>query len=260
MKIPPSRTDIQAIDMYCISLHVLEDAFILVDPQGHALCLPFADGGNVLTPIKTPFEVPKDARSYQLYGVVGILEGVRENYLIVITRVQVLGKIFGHPVSVINQVACIRFDARKAQEILDAKVKAVVNRSTDPSDSEESDSEDEATDRIASAVAAQNTSVSPPSSAKKNSTEEQQEQPMMTPYEKDATAPVITNANTLASLLKSLTPKATNNNNNSTFPLNEEIALDKKIVRQVNELFSRSMFIYSPGYVFSIRLRQHQKR
>lgn len=30
--------------------------------------------------------------------------------------------------------------------------------------------------------------------------------------------------------------------------VNEDLALEKRIIKQVTELFSRSMFIYAPGY------------
>ena len=146
-------------DENSLQLHVLEDGFMFVNQQGHSLHMTYdggiAQGGKGLTVsrlrnntisytsrLEINWEPPKDTRSYQIHGIIGILEGARgntkrlkllfmlmiyilkpiEKYLVVITRVQSLGQIFGHSIYVIEQVACLQFDAHKARAKLDSKV------------------------------------------------------------------------------------------------------------------------------------------
>ena len=63
--------------------------------------------------------IKKEGHPSKILNTVGFIE----KFLVVITRVQLLGRIFGHPIYVIEQVACLNFDAKKACAKLDIKVR-----------------------------------------------------------------------------------------------------------------------------------------
>ncbi|KAF7721346.1 hypothetical protein EC973_004846 [Apophysomyces ossiformis] len=112
-----------------IHLHVTEDAFVLASMVYHEPSL------RMLYVAPESYEPPKDTRMYEIYGVLGILEGIREKYLVVVTKVQLRGHVLNHPVYVIEKVLCLCFNARKAREKLDARTKVI--HITEDSDSEE---------------------------------------------------------------------------------------------------------------------------
>ncbi|KAI9314461.1 SacI homology domain-containing protein [Dichotomocladium elegans] len=235
-------------------LHILDDAFVLVNANGHTLHIDFQ--GGIITS-KGPTDLPKDVRSYQIFGILGFIEGFREKYLVVITQAQTLGRIFNHAVYVIEQVACLNLDPRKAREILDENIQTF-NRS---SDSEEEEEEEE---ELKKAMP-----VKPPkqivpaasfSTPTTNSTRARKHPPAplanrfrlsLTRSKRPTveSSPTLKMSTSLTTLISS--SPAPSLDLFASLALQEEITLDRKIVRQVTELFSRSTFIYAPDYDIS---------
>ncbi|KAI9253408.1 SacI homology domain-containing protein [Phascolomyces articulosus] len=297
-----------------VQLHVLDDAFFLVNEKGQSLRMTF-DG--VIAPGESNWEPPKedDVRSYEIYGVLGILQGIQEKFLVVITRVQRLGRIFGHPIYVIEQVVCLNFDAKKARTKLDSKTKSLNNNSSilsndDTSNTDSSDDEDEDDDfdqRVTSPTKRNNNvtptiSASTPTTttAKRSSSsfffssstvlepkEDQKRSASSSPSPTGRRSSTLMNrfrfslsgsttkkklnnnysddddddskgSSDITVLTRSKSLKtsssSTNNDASSTqdlfaaLTLSENIALDQRLVKQVTELFSRSIFIFSPTY------------
>ncbi|KAI8148334.1 SacI homology domain-containing protein [Fennellomyces sp. T-0311] len=254
-------------DKYIVQLHVLEDAFMLVNQQGQSLHMTY-DGS--IAPGETDWEPPKDIRSYQIHGIIGVLQGAREKYLVVITRVQSLGQIFGRSIYVIEQVACLQFDARKARAKLDSKTKLISKPNDDDSssDSDSSDDEDQVkkknvTPTISASTPTQRSdffSSDPKINASKrrpvSTSPSPKPAPLMTRFRfsLNATKKKPTGDETPEAVLtrsKSLKTSSASTSTQDLFAaleISENIALDQRLVKQVTELFSRSMFIYSPDY------------
>ncbi|KAI7876524.1 hypothetical protein K492DRAFT_198421 [Lichtheimia hyalospora FSU 10163] len=261
MKVPESKDVVYDKSQHMIQLHVLDNGFVLVNNDNQALLIHY---NGSLTRLESPWEPPKETHSYEIYGVVGLLDGVREKYLVVITRAQVLGRIFGYPVYVIEQVACLHMNARLAKERLDQKIQPV--RRDSDSESEDEDEDDNET----SATPLPKTSVSSPttttsSSATLNPTitaleeiadhaggETQRPEltrPFMNRFRWSLTGSSSNNLKTNHEEKPTSPVRASSSQDLFTaLAVNEDLSLEKRLVKQVTELFSRSMFIYAPGY------------
>ncbi|CEP16863.1 hypothetical protein [Parasitella parasitica] len=201
---------------------------------------------------------PKDiVQKYTIYGVVGFIEGFKEKYMIVVSSVQLRGHLLGNPVYAIDGVSCLSFDFYKACQKLDTKDDEQETVTTQEADQE-------AAKRKPPVQLTQSNSFLTrikKTFAKKKSNDDLPsmdgdtliDQPQLLDGVKkepadllDPTLLVPSNAssisqNSSASTL-SISSFEDNDNDNDN---DEENALEQRLIRQVTEMFSRSMFLYS---------------
>ncbi|CDH60949.1 related to sac1-recessive suppressor ofsecretory defect [Lichtheimia corymbifera JMRC:FSU:9682] len=265
MKVPESKDVVDDKPQYMIQLHVLDNGFVLVNNDNQALLIHF---NGSLTRLESTWEPPKEAHSYEVYGVVGLLDGVREKYLVVITRARILGRLFGYPVYVIEQVACLDLNARLAKERLDQKIQPV-RRDSDSESEEDEDEDDNGSSSAATTLP--KTSVSSPTTTSSSPAAtvsptitaleeiadhaggETQRPGLARPFMNRFRWSLTGSSNNIKKKDKEEKPTSPVRASSSqdlftALAVNENLALEKRIVKQVTELFSRSMFIYAPGY------------
>ncbi|KAL1930212.1 hypothetical protein VTP01DRAFT_1366 [Rhizomucor pusillus] len=258
-------------------LYILSDAFVLVHHRGNVLRLGFDDS---ITNLDGSWEPPRDAVGYKIYGILGILDGVRERFLVVMTQIQKIGQICGHSVYALDQITCLDFHPELAREKMS---KAKTSRSPDDEDSSsDSESEDEKKEAAAKAEEAAvvadaaaghenirrspvlTTSASTPTVSTPlkittmgthqrpvSSSSMSPRSPLMSRFQMSFSA-----KRDAASTVKSKSPRSTpppppGDDLLQAAAENEDKALDRRLVRQVTELFSRSMFIFSYDYDLS---------
>ncbi|KAI8370328.1 SacI homology domain-containing protein [Radiomyces spectabilis] len=171
---------------------------------------------------------------------VGILEGAFEKYLIVITRTQFRGYLCGHATFAIEQIACLKFDAIAAQETLDKKTRAL------PDALDDSESESEIPGEIAavenSAVVSSGPLTAPASSSLPPSILKRSAPllpPFKIPFLRKHTNPDNTIQPAAIDEIDDPLPA-------EPLPRNEEDALlEQRLVKQIVEMFSRQIFIFS---------------
>ncbi|KAI9353947.1 SacI homology domain-containing protein [Pilaira anomala] len=228
-----------------IRLYVTTTSFVLVKDEKHILEIDF-DGQRMTR--RDTFEPVNIVQSYDIYGVLGFMEGFREKYMIVISSVQLRGHLFGHPVYVIERVSCLSFDSSKACQKLNKK-------------QEEEEEEEEEENHVSTTKKKPNL---PPvlltrsdsfitrirnSFQKKKSQEalnetlqEHQEEALLEQF----TADILKKNETLAIPVES--SSTTTSSASSTLDEEDNVAdeaLEQRLVRQVTEMFSKSMFLYS---------------
>ncbi|KAI7873046.1 SacI homology domain-containing protein [Spinellus fusiger] len=252
-------------------LHVSESAFVVVKGS-HILEISFEN--QRITRLDT-YEATKETRVYEIYGLLGILEGVREKYLVVITHVQIRGYFHEKTVYSIEKVSCLSFHSQKAKDRLDSRAKAI--QTLDDSDSEQDFQEDihkhpvsldpevlvddsvpveENSASTSSVVPEDNPSLPSPPPLRRSSS-------LMTRFrrsfgkKKEEDTPVIENdeevlEETVPASTETVTEQETlahkivdMEEEFNEWILNEDAALEHRLVSQVTELFGRSMFLFS---------------
>ncbi|RUP50633.1 hypothetical protein BC936DRAFT_138303 [Jimgerdemannia flammicorona] len=97
-----------------IALYVERNAFVLV--SGDDILEIQFDECQMLR--REKYEPSKEARIYEIYGVVGILKGFLSKYLIVISSCKHRGNICKQPVYVISKVSCLELHYQNACKTL----------------------------------------------------------------------------------------------------------------------------------------------
>ncbi|KAK4512966.1 uncharacterized protein ATC70_003677 [Mucor velutinosus] len=233
-----------------IKLYVTTSSFVLVKDDN---ILEIHFDGHKMTRRAT-YE-PKDVvQQYDIYGIIGFIEGFKEKYMVVISSVQLRGHLMGNPVYVIDGVSCLSFDSYKACQKLDTKEE----------EQEAVAAQDEDHETAAAAVAATTTRRKPPvqltqsnsfltrikkTFAKKRSNPDLAsmdedtliDQPqVLDAIKKEQDLLVPSNASSISQNSSASTISTSSYDDND-----EEDALEERLIRQVTEMFSRSMFLYS---------------
>ncbi|KAG0191934.1 hypothetical protein DFQ28_010625 [Apophysomyces sp. BC1034] len=234
---PTTSTDDDSPVRDPILLHVIEDAFVLV--KGKNILEITFDGLQMSR--KDMYEPPRDARLYEIYGVLGILEGIR------------------------------------AREKLDARTKVIhITEETDSEEDTENLSTDDSVKRPSSQIMNKSTSsttfssfVEPAQTSDENSIPTRpvmrRSNSLMTRFNffgikkkgEDGSKDYLTDENASDTGSKGKTSSQSSNSesqsadeSSATLVNSEEIALEQRIVKQVTDMFNRSMFIFS--YDFDI--------
>ncbi|KAI8085318.1 SacI homology domain-containing protein [Thamnidium elegans] len=182
------------------------------------------------------FEPVNIVQSYDIYGVLGFMEGFREKYMIIISSVQLRGHLFGNPVYVIERVSCLSFDSFKACQKLNRK-------------QEEEDDDEEETPiskkRPTSPPVLLTQSNSFITRIRKSFLKKKSEEALNETLPEEALLEQFT-----SDLLKKKPDLVIPVDSSSSSSFEEDDnevdeALEQRLVRQVTEMFSRSMFIYS---------------
>ncbi|KAI9022962.1 SacI homology domain-containing protein [Phycomyces nitens] len=258
MKLPNTASQLPTLPSEPMYLYVAEDRFVLA--RGKDI-LEIAFEGRVMTRLDS-YEPSKDVSIYQIYGIVGIMEGGLEKYLVVITHVQTRGLIFGKPVYSIEKVACLSFNSTKAKDRLNAKAKAIRT----PEDSESDDEFSESIKPEASTKTENSTPIKlpPPGSG-----------PLTSPDGTNLPPPILHPSNSLITRLKRSLgkkkaeerpvlidgideevnqpvvikedplEKSAEEDITLAWTTTEETVLENRFLSQVTELFGRSMFLFS---------------
>ncbi|KAG2194611.1 hypothetical protein INT46_009597 [Mucor plumbeus] len=224
-----------------IKLYVLVNSFVLIKDDN---ILEIHFDGHKMTRRET-FE-PKDVvQKYEIYGIVGFIEGFKEKYMVVISSVQLRGHLLGNPVYVIDGVSCLSFDSYKACQKLDTKEEekeAVI----------EQDADYEVSKRKPPVQLTQSNSFLTrikKTFAKKKSNPDLSlldedtliDQPqVLDVVKKEQDLLVPSNSSSISQNSSASTISTTSFEDND-----EEDALEQRLIRQVTEMFSKSMFLYS---------------
>lgn len=217
-----------------VRLYVTTTSFVLVRSENDILEIHF--DGHRMT--RRDSYVPVNVvNTYDIYGILGFIEGFREKYMVVISSVQIRGHLFGNPIYVIERVSCLSFDSYKACQRLDNKIE-----------------EDEADDEESPDTAAKKRPTSPPVTLTQSNSFLTRIKKTFSKKKSQETLTLTQEENLLdaSDILKGeelLVPgdKASSTSSASSIDEDENdiAALEQRLVRQVTEMFSRSMFIYS---------------
>ncbi|CAO0801593.1 unnamed protein product [Mucor circinelloides] len=225
-----------------IKLYVTTTSFVLVKDDK---ILEIHFDGHKMTRRET-YE-PKDiVQKYEIYGIVGFIEGFKEKYMVVISSVQLRGHLLGNPVYVIDGVSCLSFDSYKACQKLDTKeeeqeaVKAqdedheAATRQKPPVQLTQSNS---FLTRIKKTFAKKKSNPDLASMDEDTLIDQPQ---VLDAIKKDQDLLVPSNSSSISQNSSASTMSTSSYDDND-----EEDALEQRLVRQVTEMFSRSMFLYS---------------
>jgi SacI homology domain len=129
-----------------VKLYIENDSFVFTQ-NSKALQLTFIDcefknlgeewpslkGGEHLYPLiralltqcllVDTYEPPRDARPFEIYGILGIVNGAREKFLVIISSVQLRGHISGSPIYAIDKVVCLDLDHHRSYRRLANRAK-----------------------------------------------------------------------------------------------------------------------------------------
>ncbi|ORY98766.1 SacI homology domain-domain-containing protein [Syncephalastrum racemosum] len=242
--------------IYTQQLYVLDDRFCIKHPEEGVLSISF--DGKTVARADTSWEPPKEhARAYEIQGIVGILKGFRETFLVVIIQAQLLGHVFDHPIFVIEQVACLDFQAHRAREKLKKAMKTDDSDSSSASDSEDEDIQIPKKKMVMPTASASTPTAIPlavntttivdketPHSPTPLSPSRRPGSPLMDRLRMSFNAP----KKTPGPRISASTRTSSAEDMFANMAINEELGLDRRLVRQVNDLFGRSMFLFSPNY------------
>ncbi|KAI7895964.1 SacI homology domain-containing protein [Mucor mucedo] len=222
-----------------IRLYVTTTSFVLVKDE-HILEIHF-DGHKMTR--RDSFKPVNIVQSYDIHGVLGFVEGFKEKYMVIISSVQLRGHLFGNPVYVIERVSCLSFDSFKACQKLDKKTV------------EEEEDEDNESQRIIPKRPTSRPVVLTQSNSfltriKQTFTKNKSQEALAEPKEElliDQLTSDIIKKDSEPLIASSSTSSSTSSSSSSEEEEEdtEDEALEKRLVRQVTEMFSRSMFIYS---------------
>ncbi|KAI9486898.1 MAG: SacI homology domain-containing protein [Benjaminiella poitrasii] len=223
-----------------IDLYVTTTSFVLIRDKD-ILEIPFNHEEKKMARLNSFESTDREIiQKYEIYGIIGFIEGFQEKYMVVISSVQCRGSIMGSPIYMIDEVNCLSFDTNKACQRLNAK-----------NDGSERDETSEK-------------SVSPPPPVqltKSNSflTRIKKTLSKKRSFNRDINnkldedtlidaQEVLLNDNKGQEIIVPSASSAISQDSSlsvSSFEDEEEIALNQRVVKQVTELFSRSMFLYS---------------
>ncbi|KAL0096044.1 SacI homology domain-containing protein [Phycomyces blakesleeanus] len=258
---PNTFSQLPTLSSETMYLYVAEDRFVFTRGKN---ILEIAFEGQLMTRLDN-YEPSKDVSIYEVYGIVGIMEGGLEKYLVVITHVQTRGLIFGKPVYSIEKVACLSFNSTKAKDRLNAKAKAIRT----PEDSESDEEFPVETIKSTTDTKTENFTpikLPPPGSG-----------PLTSPDGTNIQPPILHPSNSLITRLKRSLGKKKNEERpilndgvdeevnepmvikeedivesksaeediSLTWTTSEDTVLENRLLSQVTELFGRSMFLFS---------------
>ncbi|CEG74594.1 hypothetical protein RMATCC62417_09775 [Rhizopus microsporus] len=220
-----------------IKLYVTTDSFVLVK-ENQALEIEF-DGLKMTK--RDAYEPVNVVQSFEIFGILGFIEGFREKYMVVITAAQLRGYILEHPVYVIEKVACLSFDEHKACHRLSMQ-------------RTEGQEENHADPMKRPVKLTQSNSFI--TKIKKTFAKKKEEEILESITQEPALEnnkviidnleiPTTTTTLPLSSSVSSSSAVSTLEEEEVDEEDEEEALLDARIVRQIVELFSKSMFIFS---------------
>ncbi|KAL7311798.1 hypothetical protein PS15m_009517 [Mucor circinelloides] len=225
-----------------IKLYVTTTSFVLVRDDK---ILEIHFDGHKMTRRET-YE-PKDViQKYEIYGIVGFIEGFKEKYMVVISSVQLRGHLLGNPVYVIDGVSCLSFDSYKACQKLDTKEEeqeAVTAQDEDHEAATRRKPPVQLTQSNSFLTRIKKTFAKKKSNPDLASMDEDTliDQPqVLDAIKKDQDLLVPSNSSSISQNSSASTMSTSSYDDN-----NEEDALEQRLIRQVTEMFSRSMFLYS---------------
>ncbi|KAI9265645.1 SacI homology domain-containing protein [Helicostylum pulchrum] len=220
-----------------IRLYVTTSSFVLVKDKQHILEIHF-DGHGMTR--RDTFEPVNVVQSYDIYGVLGFMEGFREKYMIIISSVQLRGHLFGNPVYVIERVSCLSFDSFKACQKLNRK------------------GEDEDDDEEETPICKKRPTSPPPvlltqsnsfiTRIRKSFLKKKSEEALNETLQKEEEALLEQFTSDIVKKKPDLAIPVVDSSSSSSFEEDDnevDEALEQRLVRQVTEMFSKSMFIYS---------------
>jgi hypothetical protein len=219
------------------------------------------------------YEPSRDTKSFEIYGILGIIHGVKDHYVVVISSVQLRGYIKGAPIYAIDKVDCLDLDYHRAHRKLASRAKDTRiesdNDNTDTESDEAFSSPDihipEATpatlDSVtAAAASAEQTPVRPKSPGKGLLTISRPAQQMIRSSSfinkmKQTFGPKVkSGSDTDTDLLDvakydgAVDTPAVEKPEIAFQDLEDDVRLDKRMVREVQALFSGQTFFFSPSF------------
>ncbi|KAI8890538.1 hypothetical protein K501DRAFT_67674 [Backusella circina FSU 941] len=175
--------------------------------------------------------------SYDIYGVIGFIEGFKEKYMLVISAIQHRGEIFGNNIAVVERITCVPFHPQKAVQKLDSKIVF----------EEDEEDQDKKQSNILYAQKKKTVGGRPYPVMRQSSSlitrfkETFQKKKEVDPL-RDLVEPKIP-----PEILKSSSSTSSSSSSSSSVDddADDDDALELRLQRQVTEMFSRSMFVYS---------------
>ncbi|CAO3700705.1 unnamed protein product [Rhizopus stolonifer] len=215
-----------------IQLYVTTDSFVLV--KEHDILEIMFEGHKTIK--RESYEPTNVVQSFEIYGVLGFLEGFIEKYMVVITAVQLRGHVFGQPCYVIEKVACLSFDEYRACSKLN---------------SQHVEEPEKAEQRPVKLTQSSSFITKIKSTFSKKREEEILESIVHDPVleENDIVADHVEIPTTLplSSSISSATVSSLDEEMSDTND-EEDVLLEARLIRQIVDLFSRSMFVFSNSF------------
>ncbi|ORX47430.1 hypothetical protein DM01DRAFT_1339064 [Hesseltinella vesiculosa] len=248
-----------ALPVQRVQIYIQDNAFILVKGS-HSFSLSL-DGS--LTSLERK-ALPQDTKPYEVHGIIGIVQGFINKYLLVITHAKDRGALFGHHTHSIEKTICVPLDPVAAKRTLavqkldetefdDASLsnsfiglgvnEPTTNHDTSGDDRSPSGSSSSATaTAVATTATATGTLSPPPSSSPRGSPsfldrlkKSFDKSPSPVTLDDDVAPPALSPSSRLSS--------------SQNLPADSETsALEKRLVREITSLFGRSMFLYAYDY------------
>lgn len=217
------------------------------------------------------YEPSRDTKSFEIYGILGIIHGVKDHYVVVISSVQLRGYIKGAPIYAIDKVDCLDLDYHRAHRKLASRAKDTRiesdNDNTDTESDEAFSSPDiyipEATpttlDTVtAAASSAEQTPVRPKSPGKGLLTRPAQQMTRSSSFinkMKQTFGPKVKSGSDTdidlpdeANYDGAVDTPAVEKPETTFQDLEDDVRLDKRMVREVQALFSGQTFFFSPSF------------
>ncbi|KAG2183821.1 hypothetical protein INT44_008832 [Umbelopsis vinacea] len=121
-----------------VKLYIENDSFVFTQ-NSKALRLTFID--CEFKSLDT-YEPPRDVRPFEVYGILGIVNGVRDKYLVIISSVQLRGHMNGSPIYAIDKVICLDLDHHRSYRRLANRAKGAKANSDIEIDVSDTESDD----------------------------------------------------------------------------------------------------------------------
>ncbi|KAI8341622.1 SacI homology domain-containing protein [Choanephora cucurbitarum] len=241
------KVDIQTNEV--LPLYITNHSFILKKKEDNYLEILF-EGQKMIE--KDSIDSKEIIQQYDIYGVLGFIEAFKGKYMLVITSVQLRGHLMGHPVYVIDGISCLSLDASKACQQLDLKVieHSVEQEVEERRESEGLESPKEPTEQVRPVQLTHSNSfmtrIKQTFSSKQTKDPEQilfehqqqhQQEELLSALKQEEVITATSNLSSSSSLVQ--------NEEEEDLVDDEDNALEQRLLRQVTEMFSKSMFLYS---------------